>query len=358
MANSVATRDPLVNQRAAFNAYSVEALFKKYSEIGFLYPEKLNLLLPFIEQIKKNWRTLKDCPEELLWILTKETPNTDDFASVSVIKQSNYGLLAQHLVSNGNPYLSLKVMLDAQFRAEHICTEDEVRSSQNWFRPKNRYAHRIFASMYNKLGPESAFIRSYDYLHFKTSDILPYHTNQYRVEEVVTADTELIEFVKSEYSNVFVRAEELDQKDILLNELNEKHKKHGLFRYRRICKIINNESNTIKACVIANRSPLGLNFSFLENRCYYITDSQLKEPELFSTLSVMNNYAAQVYDDIALGSIPIVTDASTSSSLQKLGANFIRVYVQSIWLREGFSEWYNHINSFLSKIERKLRRAA
>jgi hypothetical protein len=71
-------------------------------------------------------------------------------------------------------------------------------------------------------------------------------------------------------------------------------------------------------------------------------------------LSVMNNYAAKVYDDFELGKVPIVTDESTSESLQTLGAELRRVYVQSIWLREGFAQWYEHIRSFLSRIESKL----
>jgi len=39
-----------------------------------------------------------------------------------------------------------------------------------------------------------------------------------------------------------------------------------------------------------------------------------------------------------------------------MAANYIRVYVQSIWLREGFSAWYDHIASFLEKIEAREKR--
>ena len=358
MGNSIAAQDSLVNLRADFNKYSVDALFEKYAEIGFLYPEKLSLLKPFLNKIKANWKILKESPEELLWILSIQNGNQENFASVSGIKQSNYGLLAQHLVSDGNPFLTLKVMLDAQFRAEHLCSEDEVRSTQNWFRPNNRYAYRIFSSMYKKLGNEKAFIKQYEYLHLDVADIMPYSNQNYRIEEVTGYDIELIEFVKEQYSNVFVKAEELDQQDILLNTLNNKYEKYGLKRYRRICKVINQETNQIKACIIANRSPIGLNFSFLENRCYYITDNTVKEPELFAMLSVMNNYAAKVYDDFELGKVPIVTDELTSRSLQTLGANLIRIYVQSIWLREGFSQWHKHIHSFLLRIESKLKKVA
>lgn len=343
--------------RSDFNSYSVEQLFSKYADIGFLYPEKLSFLLPFMDTIKENWKKLSWSIEDLLWIMTLKTEEDKDFASVSVIKQSNYGLLAQHLVSSGNPFYSLKVMLDAQYRAEHICSNDEVRSSQNWFRPNNRYAFRIFSSMYKKLGPLAAFIKQYDFLYLKVENILPYSNSQYKIEEVSDIDQEFIDFIKKEYSEVFVKAEELNEKDILLETLNKKYNNYGLSRYRRLCKIIDQNDKSIKACVIANRAPLGLNFSFLENRCYYIVDSDIQDQELLTILSCMNSYSAKVYDDFAFGSVPIVTDEPTSVSLQKLGAKFIRSYVQSIWLREGFSQWYNHIYSFLEKIQSRLKAA-
>ncbi|MDA8692795.1 hypothetical protein N9L92_01945 [Saprospiraceae bacterium] len=358
MGNSIVAQDSIMNLKADFNKYSVDTLFQKYAEIGFLYPEKLNLLKPFFSKIKSHWKILKESPEELLMILTLASDDQKNFSSVSLIKQSNYGILAQHLVSDGNPFLSLKVMLDAQYKTQHLCTEDEIRSGQNWFRPNNRYAYRIFSTMVKKLGDDKAYIKHYDYLHMDLESILPYTNETYRIEEVEGYDSQLIEFVKDQYSNVFVRAEELDQKDILLNTLNHHYKKYGLSRYRRICKIIDQKTNQVKACIIANRSPIGLNFSFLENRCYYITDNTVREPELFSLLSLMNNYVAKVYDDFELGKVPIVTDQQTSLSLQTLGAEMIRVYVQTIWLREGFSQWYEHIHSFLSRIEAKLSKVA
>ena len=355
--NSNPSEGQLHDLRSDYNTYSVDQLFRKYGEIGFLYPEKLTFLLPFMDTIKKNWKKLSLSTEDLLWIMTLKTKGDEDFASVSVIKQSNYGLLAQHLVSTGNPFYSLKVMLDAQYRAEHVCSADEVRSSQNWFRPNNRYAFRIFSSMFKKIGPLAAFIKQYDLLHLKVDNILPYRDSQYKIEEVSGIDQQLIDFVKKEYSEVFVKAEELNEEDVLLSTLNKKYNNYGLSRYRRICKIIDSTDNSIKACVIANRAPLGLNFSFLENRCYYIVDSQLQEPQLLSALASMNSYSAKVYDDFNFGSVSIVTGASVSASLQKLGAQYIRSYVQSIWLREGFSQWYDHIYSFLEKIQSRLKAA-
>ena len=105
---------------AALNQESVEQLFNYYEQTGFLYPEKKQLLIPHWNTIVDNWNTLLKSKEELLWIMSTKTNDTNDYASISTWKQSNTGLQAQHLVSTGNPFLSLKVMLAAQFRAQHV----------------------------------------------------------------------------------------------------------------------------------------------------------------------------------------------------------------------------------------------
>ena len=130
---------------------NINRLFNNYEKIGFLYPAKKKILKPFFSTIRNNWKKLAQSKEQLLWILSMNDDGEDpNYASISVWKQSNYGLFAQHLVSSGNPFLSLKVMMKAQYIAEHQFSDQEVRSSQNWFRPNNRYAYRIFASMFDK----------------------------------------------------------------------------------------------------------------------------------------------------------------------------------------------------------------
>ena len=54
------------------NGNTVAGLFKKYEEIGFLYPEKKALLMPHFQEICKNWDTLLNSEEELLWMMTTD----------------------------------------------------------------------------------------------------------------------------------------------------------------------------------------------------------------------------------------------------------------------------------------------
>ncbi len=337
-----------------FNKQSVSQLFKKYEEIGFIYPAKKELLAPHFKQIKRNWECLSKKEKDLLWILTNDSEDQKDFASVCVWKQSNYGLVAQHLVSNGNPFLSLKVMLAAQFKAEHHYDETEVKSSQNWFRPDNRYAYRVFASMFEKLGSKNASLILFQYLHLKLDQINTVQQSDFYVEEVRGIDQELIHFVQTQYGEVFLKAEELDDEDINLSKLGATFKKHGLNRSRKVFKIKDRQTKKAIATIVANRAPIGLNFSFIENRAYYILDKNLDSRKRALVLQTMHAAIKSYYKDFDLQAIPIVTDELSSTILQTQKATYIRAYYQSIWMRAGFPMWFTHIQSFLEKIEKRI----
>lgn len=343
-------------QSIQMNATQIEEVFAKYQEVGFLYPAKMQLLRPHFSHITENWKRLFVSREQLLWIFSAtEQAKKEHFASISVWKSGNYGCFAQHLVSTGNPFLSLKVMMEAQAFAAAQDTETEIRSSQNWFRPNNRYAYRVFASMYDKLGDRKAALLHHQYLHLPLNMIPDRQKGNSLVEEVQGIDRELIQFVRQQYGEVFVHAEELDQEDIQFRRNGRLYRQYRLHLFRRIFKVRDPKTGSIQACLIANRAPLGLNFSFLENRAYYILDKKLKPRQRSAVLSSLNYAAYGAYYDIPLGVVPIVTESATAGALFDQGAIRVREYVQSIWLREGFRQWYEHIGSFLKRIERKKR---
>ncbi|MFT4759123.1 MAG: hypothetical protein ACI9XO_000848 [Paraglaciecola sp.] len=337
------------------NGETAKGLFKKYEDIGFLYPEKKKLLMPHYAKINANWNKLLKSKEELLWTITAENQLLKKgFASITAWKQGNYSLFSQHLVSTGNPMLSLKVMMAAQDRAEFYFSKNQIQSCQNWFRPTNRYAYRIFASMYNKLGEEKASLLMFKYLHLPLGNIEKVSQKGLAVEEILGVDAALIDFVKEEYGMVFVRGEELDQADLQFYALGAIFRQYSMTRLRRILKITDAKTGKIIACVIANRAPLGVNFSFLENRSYYIVSKDLTEQQRAKVVATISQNIQIFYKNFELQAIPIVTDDATSKTLLTQRAVFQRKYMQTIWLREGFSDWYNHIYSFLQKIEGRL----
>ena len=332
--------------------HPIDELFSKYEEIGFLYPAKKQLLAPHFKSITQHWKQLIGSYERLLWVVNRWDDQPEpNFASIAVWKANNSGLFAQHLVSSGNPFLSLEVMLAAQAQVINHLSSLGISSAQNWFRPNNRYAYRVFASMLERLGAEKASLIRFQYLHQALADSTVHSTHRFLIEEVTQQDMELVEFVEKQYNPVFVQAEELDKSDLNLRSTGELYQQYGLQLSRRIFKFREPSTGRIIACVIANRAPLGLNFSFLENRAYYIVDPDLSEMTISQLLPLIHNTIRENYADLVIQQIPILTDSKTAKVLTRQGAKHIRAYMQSIWLKDGFRQWYDHIEAFLQKIE-------
>ncbi|MEM9835618.1 MAG: hypothetical protein AAF828_03900 [Bacteroidota bacterium] len=336
----------------ACNQCSIETLFAKYAEVGFLYPAKMDLLRPYFKLIKSNWHRLLYSHDDLLWILTNQDKR--HFASISVIKHANHGLMAQHLVSDGNPRLSLQLMAEAQRLVERVNEKANIKAAQNWFRPNNRYAYRVFASMIDQLGHDKASLITFEYLKLPLHDIQAVKSF-YRAEVVEAADPELTDFVAKQYNPVFCQGEELDSDDLNFTKLGQQFRRVGLRKGRKIIKLTNPFNQQIVACVIANRAPVGLNFSFLENRAYFIVDPSLSEMGRQQVIKELSQSIKPYYADFELQAIPIVTNAATSGVLQEQGAEHLRTYMQSIWLKAGFAQWRAHIEGFLQRIERRVR---
>ena len=210
--------------------------------------------------------------------------------------------------------------------------------------------------MSDKVGPQKASLGLLHYLHQPIQANFQENTaNNCRLFPVTGHDADFVKFVQEQYGNVFATAEELNEDDIELNKLGAQFSKQNLIRYRRVYKVVNDVCGTIVGAVIANRAPLGLNFSFLENRAYYIFSDTLPLADRLDALLAIHKELAAVYADFTLGIIPIVTDELTSAMLQNIGGKYQRAYMQSIWLRSGFQQYYEHIQSFLEKIRPRLQ---
>ena len=333
-----------------FNSISVDLLFEKYYSTGFIYKAKEELLEPYRTTILKNWKKLLNSKDQLLWIFTTDK-HAGHFASVCAWRNTNYGVIAQHLVSEGNPFMSLRLMLAAQIKANQCVSPTPVHASQNWYRQDNRYAHRIFSSMVKKLGPVKSSMKLFYLLRLPIKPVKASENIEFTHANVTGIDASLIDFIDQQYGRVFTQAEELDREDICQTVLSKKYKVCGLLNTRKVIKIIDQKTNAIKGCLVANRASIGINFSFIENRAYYIVNKNLSEEDKRKVISIMNEEAQKIYKGIEIKYIPIVTEEHTAKVLQTQGAEYIRQYLQSIWLRTGFDQWYDHINSFLQKIE-------
>ena len=107
---------------------------------------------------------------------------------------------------------------------------------------------------------------------------------------------------------------------------------------------------------LAYRGPLGFNFSFLENRCDLLLSPTLTDDQIPVVALPLLAAAASAYGDFEPGAIPVIADDRVAPVLQSAGAQFIRRYCQSVWLRDGFIGWYRHVENFYDRIIRAKKR--
>lgn len=151
------------------NSIGVDELFDLYERTGFLYPEKAARLLPYLGQVKENWRRMFDAGESLLYVLTAGNEQ-EGRAALAVFRTTYQGWTFQHLVSEDNPFASRAVMLAAE-AASILKGSDE--SAQNWFRPENRFPARVFGSMIQAIGGSLSSAQNHAYFALPRKLSLP-----------------------------------------------------------------------------------------------------------------------------------------------------------------------------------------
>jgi len=335
--NSDSTEQWLTAHQLQMNNVDPAVLFDRYERGGFLYPKKRQLLDAFMPEITANWRKAIQAGDKILWYVTHETPD-GAWATMSGWKSTHTGWVAQHLVSV-SPRASKHVLLTCQ---DWEIRRSESNSYQNWFQPTNRSARALHGSIEEDLGASSASVRSYDYFSLPV-DFLP-SPEQYSITiQRGESDSQslICSLAEQERGTVYVAAEELDHPDLELHAVDELYKSVGLRRYRRI--FLARRSDTTAPCgvAIAYRGPLGLNFSYLENRIDLIL-APMHESESSNAARCLLSTASQLYTDFSPGQMLVTTVDSHRNLMESVGAKRLRTYCQSIWLRRGFEAWKVH----------------
>ena len=84
------------------NAISVDELFRKYEQAGFLYPAKMQRLAPFMDLVRDNWKRAFRSGDALLYVVSIEQQD-GAWALLSSWRSTNGGWNMQHLVGLGRP---------------------------------------------------------------------------------------------------------------------------------------------------------------------------------------------------------------------------------------------------------------
>lgn len=331
------------------NNIAVDELFDLYERTGFLYPEKAARLLPYLDQVKENWRRMFEAGESLLYVLTAGSQK-EGRAALAVFRTTYQGWTFQHLVSEDNPFASRAVMLAAE-AASILKGSDE--SAQNWFRPENRFPARVFGSMIQAIGGSLSSAQNHAYFALPRAVSLPSAAGVRIVQYEPAYNRDLCWLAEATRGHVYVAAEELatdaplKSLDLLYHRVGLRRTRHAWLAYRQ---------NRPVGAAIAYRGPLGLNFSFLENRCDLLLSAELPEAEVQTVVAGLLGAALTAYDAFELDFIPLVSAESAMPLLSAMGAQFVRHYCQCIWLKGAYPRSYRHVDSFYSKVLDRARK--
>lgn len=330
------------------NTIDVDALFSKYEACGFLYPAKMQRLAPHWNLIKDNWaRSMSAADGQVLHdvVVYNDTAN-GAWASITYWATTNRSGHAQHLVSVGRPEASRAVMLACQSETangEHVAT-------QNWFRAENRFPARVFGSCTHSLGVENAVVHQHVLIGIGRNQ-LPSADGIIAVHRASDSDASVIDGISRHIcGEVQARADDWASGDIELCTLDKRYQAVGLRRYRRVFIATAPGHREPAGFAVAYRGPLGLNFSFLENRCELWLDPQLNHEQHIQVAASLIDAASHTYDEFELPSMLITTNPYAASVLTGMGAVLIQDYSRSVWLRPGYPAWYSHVNSFYTRI--------
>ena len=328
----------------AVNALSVEQLFALYERTGFLYPEKAARLRPHLDLVLNNWRKMLRAGESLLYILTAGDER-EGMASLAVWRTAPHGWMSQHLVSDNNPLASRAVMLAAAAGKILRGSDD----AQNWFRPENRFPARVFGSMVGTIGDSLCSVQRHSYFALPRHVKFSWHERIRAVPYDSSHKQALSAIASATRGSVYIAGEDL-LGDVELKTVDEMYRAVGLRRTRSVWIAYQGTRREPIGAAIAYRGPLGINFSYLENRCELLLHPTLPVSELRGAVACLLSASSAAYRDFELDEIPLIADEMASGILLQMGAEFLRHYCQGIWLKAGHQGFYQHVDAFYSRL--------
>ncbi|KPA11994.1 Methyltransferase type 11 domain protein [Candidatus Magnetomorum sp. HK-1] len=338
----------------SINSVGIDRLFEHYKlkdkKHPFLYEQKQKRIGKFFPLIKKNWALAWQGRNKILWTLIFNDEQKNDMTTVTFWRYSKKSWAAQHLTSTGYPHCVLSMMLKAQ--AEGMARE--YKSFHNFFSSSNPYAEEKFGDVTRSLNPKYATVYSMNYYEINNQPEKPKNSS-FELEQITNeSSSDTIKFIEKIQGHIYISAEELDQPDIELNDVDKIYRQYGLSRRRYIWITKNIKNKQITGAIIINRAPFGFNFSLLENRCDLFIEKELKFEEKKEICCLL---LSKAWDSFFYTNFPlaypinyinlIVNDDIRYVLEQSVNSNFIKKYERSIWLNEAFPEWYDKIEAFL-----------
>ena len=310
-------------------------MYQKLKQLGFVYEKKEQILLPLYKRVEENWCRLFEKDGDLIHT-TSLSRSQKELATCSSWKSSMSNWCIQHGISN-----QIRLFLFAITReCNWLIGQSSIKYIQCWFQTQNAIMNKVCDLVKTEQNTGNYDIEVMDYLSWapigmdvnKQWHTCPYTSNKHTV---------LKNFIIQHKGPLFYDSEEIES-DPFLCTINHQYQEIGLERSRKIVLI--HKEDQLKAVVLLYKGPLGINFSFLENRIEIIVDTNCQDD--YNLVYSIGNLVHEMNSNSITGFTPIVTGHRFSEMLERNGAKILRQYTRHIWTKDAMIVW---LNMFIEK---------
>lgn len=329
------------------NTITVEELFERYNELGFIYPAKKQELEANWDKIRHNWVQAYKLGGDILRVYTYRAP-TGEFATTTLWRSSQKGWTAEHLAANDPVAAMIMVM---GILADGIT--DGIEYVESWYRPTNPYPNRLYSRAAREIGSSHSSIRVYNYLAVYPDRLKEHLTNKFISEETKVGSHELFELACETRGHVYATGEGLADDDLTLSALHKHFQSVGLTRRRKVVLLYRPVEDTPVGAAIAYRGPLGFNLSLIENRCDILLGDSLTADEILPAVATLVDGIRDRYNGFPPGYIPMTGDNMMEDAILTSSAGrLLRRYAHFNVARDGMGKWYDSVVNTIGRVVR------
>jgi len=303
------------------NVVDLDALWKFFFEVGFVYPEKYAFIHTNKEKFRKTYEKLYiQSPAIARHFIYQDKGIIEGHMSMIRFYENTW-LIHHHASSRSGHGRAGVVVLDQIVRyinEFHSLHSTRMNFVTCYFRPDNKFPNRVFGGFTRDLNnPKGSSLDSFAYFHFPRTFEHQDLSGSWVLTETQPEDLmELKNFYEYESGGLMLNALDLEQDMINSDELNKEYQKLGFKRIRHLFSL--KKDGLLKASIMVTLSDLGLNLSNLTNCIHVIVldSDDLPLKILYSHLFRLSLYYEQ--DDIPILLYPVKYAESQSIPHEKL----------------------------------------
>ena len=277
------------------NIVDLDALWKFFFEVGFVYPEKYAFIHANKEKFKETYRKLYiQSPTIARHFIYQDKGIIQGHMSM-VRFYENTWLIHHHAASRAGYSRAGLVVLDQVGRYVnefHSLDSTHMNFVICYFRPHNKFPNRVFGGFARDLNnPKGSSLDSFAYFHFPRAFEKQNLQESWTITKTRPEDLiELQGFYEYKSGGLMLHALDLEPGMIDCDELNKEYQRFGFKREKHLFSLKKND--TIKAVIMVTLSDLGLNLSNLTNCIHVIVldPDDLTSDILCLSLSQLSHY--------------------------------------------------------------------